>query len=173
MLTQDNQSKDRSQSEKDNEASINGAFSSDDRVEPVSLENLLDDVQQNSQVTKAKKWNWRSLNLRTKATALAIAIGTLPVIAIGTAAYFAASAPLREEVFRTQTEQANQINDKLNRFMFERFGDIQAIANLPTLRDPKVQAVTTPKSRQELLESYIKFYRVYDSIALYDLDGNL
>ena len=178
MLTQDNQSKNQPQSLVDgaannpaNNGDDNGDFFVDGQSDSLALENLVDDLP--PQVPKQKKWALRSLNLRTKVAALAIAIGTLPVIAIGTAAYFAASVTLREEVFRSQTAQAIQINDKLNRFMFERFGDIQAIANLPTLKDSKVKAVTTPKYRQLLLESYIKFYKVYDSIALYDLEGEL
>ena len=178
MLTQDNEPKQISDRNGNSSATD---FKSEQEIEQeidqkmAKLEaiTLKDDLDSPPEVAKPKKLGWRSLNLRTKAKALAIAIGTLPVIAIGTAAYFAASAPIREEVFSTQTEQAIQITDRLNRFMFERYGDIQAIANLPTLRDPKVQAVTTPKYRQSLLESYIKFYKVYDSIALYDLEGDL
>ncbi|MEE3716099.1 methyl-accepting chemotaxis protein [Tumidithrix elongata RA019] len=114
------------------------------------------------------------LSLRLKATLLAIAIGTLPIVATGTIAYLTSSRALRAEVSDTQEEQAIQINDKINRFMFERYGDIQVLAGLNVLRDLKVSgSTTTPQQRKEALEYFVTSYKVYDSIAVFGTDGNL
>lgn len=69
---------------------------------------------------KSKGWSWAKLSLRTKATAVAIAIGTIPVTAIGGTAYYFASKSLRQEVSDTQREQSVEIIDKISRFVFER-----------------------------------------------------
>jgi methyl-accepting chemotaxis protein PixJ len=119
-----------------------------------------------------KGWSWRSLSLRTKATVFAVAIGTLPLIATGTFGYFNADQALREEVLVTQEEQAVQITDKINRFMFERYGDIRVLAGLPILADAKVRALTTPQYKQSVLDNFIASYKVYDSIAIFDVAGN-
>jgi methyl-accepting chemotaxis protein PixJ len=130
-------------------------------------------------MTQARKINksnflqgFSKLGLKSKATILAIAIGTIPVVVIGTFAYLAASPPIRQEVADTQEEQAQEISDKLNRFLFERYGDIQILASLPILRNSKVSAITTPKDKQAILDGFIASYKVYDSIAVFDLAGN-
>ncbi len=47
------------------------------------------------------------------------------------------------------------------------------MASLPLLRNPKVRAVTTPQEKQALLTHYLELFRVDDSIAAFDLNGNL
>jgi methyl-accepting chemotaxis protein PixJ len=129
-----------------------------------------------TQAGKINKLNilqgFSKLGLKSKATILAIAIGTIPVVVIGTIAYFAASPPIRQQVANTQKAQAQEISDKLNRFLFERYGDIQILSNLPILRNSKVRAITTPKEKQSILDGFISTYKAYDSIAVFDLAGN-
>lgn len=122
---------------------------------------------------KSKGWSWAKLSLRTKATAVAIAIGTIPVTAIGGTAYYFASKSLRQEVSDTQREQSVEIIDKISRFVFERYGDISILANLPILANPKVRAVVTDQQRSQVLDKFAKTYEVYDSIAVFDLNGNV
>jgi methyl-accepting chemotaxis protein PixJ len=113
-------------------------------------------------------------NLRTKATLFAVAIGTIPVIAIGAVAYFAATTPIRQTAYEVQKDKSIEITDKLTRFMFERYGDIQVMASLNVFKDVKTAGTpTTPQQRKEALEIFVKSYKVYDSIAIYGLDGNL
>jgi len=119
-----------------------------------------------------KGFSLSALSLTTKATILAIAFGTLPVLAIGAVSYFAATEAFKAELLSTQAEQSDEISDKVNRFMFERYGDIQAISTQPVFTTAKLQAVTTLQSRREILDNFIKQYKVYDSIAVFDLAGN-
>ncbi len=115
----------------------------------------------------------RGLSLKNKATALAIALGTLPVMAIGATSYYFADQSIINQITQQKQQTASELADKVNRFMFERYGDIQVVANLPILRNPKVQAVTTPEEREAVLTRFIKIYGYYNSVVVYDLKGNL
>ncbi|MBW4522692.1 MAG: HAMP domain-containing protein [Scytolyngbya sp. HA4215-MV1] len=121
-------------------------------------------------------WNllkrFRRLSLQTKATILAIAIGTLPIVVIGGLAYQLTSQTTTQEVTDTQKEQAIELADKLNRFVYERYGDVQVLANLSILRNPKLLATTTQQEKQQVLNQFADTYKVYDSIAVFDLAGN-
>jgi methyl-accepting chemotaxis protein PixJ len=124
------------------------------------------------QPTSKSNW-WQKLSLRTKATVLGVALGILPVITIGAFAYYFSSQSLRKEVAVSQKKQAAEVLDKLNRFMFERYGDVQIISRLPVLSNPKIRAITTPEYKTTILEGFKEIYKVYDSIAVFDPAGNL
>jgi methyl-accepting chemotaxis protein PixJ len=122
-------------------------------------------------LSKVKKsgFKWSALSLRTKATVLAIALGTIPTLAVGGIAYTLASKAVTQEIINTHQDKAGEAIDKLTRFMFERYGDIQVLANLPILRNSTLNL----QEKQKLLTQYAETYQVYDSIAIYGLDGNL
>ncbi len=164
MLTQDNQSKNQPQP-----LNNNGL---DGQAEPVFLEDLPEDITSNPQIGKPKKWGWRSFSLRTKVTFLAVVIGTLPVIAIGSAAYYFSSILLNERINESQLQKTKTIADKLNRFVYDRYGDIQVLADHPILTNRKAQAVIPQTEREAILNGYAKIYGVYNLIAFADLDGN-
>ena len=179
MLTQDNQSKNQPQSLDDlaaNNPEINGGDNGDFFVEgqsaPVALENLLDDLPPNPQVPKQKKWNWRSLSLKSKSTILAIMIGSLPVLLVGLAGYLVADNTVTTKARTNHTEATSSSADKISRFMFERYGDAQVLANSPIFADPKVRKIYSTAERSEFLTKYAENYGVYDSIAVFDLQGN-
>jgi methyl-accepting chemotaxis protein PixJ len=161
MLTQDNQSKNQPQSL--NAKDVNG------QTKPVPLEDLLEDLTSNPQPDKQKKW--RSLSLRTKATLLAVLLSTVPVVVIGGAAYYFSSRSLIERIRETEKQKTSAIADKINRFMYERYGDIQVLATHPLLANRKVQAVMPQTDRENVLNEYAKAYGVYTLIAFADLDG--
>ncbi|MCU0535913.1 MAG: methyl-accepting chemotaxis protein [Hydrococcus sp. Prado102] len=116
---------------------------------------------------------WLRLGLRWKATLLAVAIGTIPVMAIGAIAYSVADRSLDTQIRDKEETLAVDLGDKVNRFMFERYGDIQVLSKLPILINPKVREVTTEPEKEAVLSNYRDTYQVYDSIAVYDLKGNL
>jgi methyl-accepting chemotaxis protein PixJ len=123
---------------------------------------------------KDKQVKGRSLSLRTKATALAIAIGTLPVVAIGATAYYFANQSLTQRISSEQKDKAVSLTDKLSRFMLERYGDIQVLADLAIFKDAKLRSSPTVLlEQQKLFDKYLDAYKVYDNMALYGLDGNL
>jgi hypothetical protein len=115
---------------------------------------------------------FNSLSFKTKATLMAVALGVLPVATIGTLNYLQISNANEQQTTKTQSERAALIADQLNRFMFERNGDVETLASLPIFVDPKVAAVASPQSKAQLLDRFVASYRVYDSIAAFDLNGN-
>ncbi|MEQ9237829.1 methyl-accepting chemotaxis protein [Coleofasciculus sp. E2-BRE-01] len=116
---------------------------------------------------------WQRLNLRNKATALAIIIGTLPVLVTGITAYYFADRAIIREIANAKIARAEGIEDKVMRFMRERYGDIQILASLQVLTDPELVESTTLAQKQATLNNYIDFYKIYDSIAVFDLQGNV
>jgi methyl-accepting chemotaxis protein PixJ len=112
-------------------------------------------------------------NLRFKATVAAIAIGTLPVATIGGTAYWASSNTLRTKVANNYIADAGDMADKINRFMFERYGDVQVVASRSFLVSPKVRELVTAAEKSESLTRYAEIYQVYDSIAAFDLNGDV
>ncbi len=116
---------------------------------------------------------WGGMRLRTKAMLAAIAIGTIPVVAVGATAYYFANQAVVKQIKQVQQERAAQIANLVNRIMFERFGNIQVVANYSVFRDPKLAAITSVQEKQAILDRVIQAYSVYESIAVLDLDGNV
>ena len=172
MLTQDNQSKNQPQALSNNSDNTNDNAEVISQPEEISLENLLEEVPANSQDQKPKKWGWRSLSLRSKSTILAIMIGSFPVLLVGIAGYLIADNTVTTQVRTSHTQASNSTADKISRFMFERYGDAQVLANLPIFTDPKVRKIYSTAERSEILTKYAENYGVYDSIAVFDLQGN-
>jgi hypothetical protein len=115
---------------------------------------------------------WNRQKLGTKATLLAIALGTLPVFATGTLAFLATSPAIKKQAIDLQESNVSKASQFVNRYMFERYGDIQIISNLPIFANRKVSSITTQAEKKAILEKYIRIYGVYDSIALLDLNGD-
>ncbi|MEB3338417.1 MAG: hypothetical protein VKJ46_13200, partial [Leptolyngbyaceae bacterium] len=114
-----------------------------------------------------------ALSLRAKATVLAIALATLPVLGIGMVAYLLADQFITKQITQTKQEKTTELVDQVNRFMADRYEDIQVLANLSLFTDPKQRLGIPFLQKQAILDSYIRSYRVYSSIAFFDLNGNL
>jgi methyl-accepting chemotaxis protein PixJ len=115
---------------------------------------------------------WQNLSLRSKATALAITLGIVPTIFIGTVAYLVASQTITEQVAQAEQTRAVGMSDKISRFLNERYGDIQVLTKLGVFTNPKQRAITDASDRSRVLNNYLEAYGVYDSIAVFDLNGN-
>ena len=116
---------------------------------------------------------WKRLRLTQKATALAIALGTLPVLLTGITAYNVANQQFSQQVSKTKIARAVGAEDKVNRFMRERYGDIQTLAALPYFSNSKLGEATPLPEKQAALNRYVETSRTYDSIAVFDLKGNV
>jgi methyl-accepting chemotaxis protein PixJ len=127
--------------------------------------------ERNAKMTKAG-W-WSGWNLKTKATLVAMGLGIVPVIATGTLAYFTTSPVVKQEATSKQEERVSKAAENTSRFMFERYGDIQIVSNLPIFANHKGTANVTEAQKQSILDKYIKLYGVYDSMAEFDLNGNV
>lgn len=150
-----------------NKASLISSSNNSDRaVEVSSTPDKLATVAavgSNSLIARFKR-----LSLSTKTTILAIAIATFPVLIIGTGAYIVASQAVNNKISRSQEAEAKGFADKINRFMFERYGDIQVLANLPTIRNTG----TASSEQRAVLDNYVDTYQVYDGIGIFNLNGD-
>jgi methyl-accepting chemotaxis protein PixJ len=120
----------------------------------------------------ANSW-WTKQSIKAKATLLAVALGTIPAVVIGGSAYLLSSQAFTSQISSAETARSVGMADKVNRFMAERYGDIQTFSDLPALNNPKVISVISPREKTVLLDKVIKNYGVYDSIAVFDLNGNV
>jgi methyl-accepting chemotaxis protein PixJ len=117
--------------------------------------------------------NFQKLSLQTKATILAIAIGTLPVLGLGALSYTIASKSIENKISLIQKVEAEGFADKVNRFMIERYGDIQVLADLTVFANRRIRESSTPQEKQAILDKFIASYKVYDSIAVFNPNGEV
>ena len=123
-----------------------------------------------------QQWQWRkwfSGSLRVKVTALALIIGTIPVVGVGTFAYFSSSGQLFEEAVQKERVNAHDLSDKLTKFIDERFGDLGILSNILSFTDAKLRKEIPRQLKEEFLDRFVQTYNFYDSIAVFDTNGNL
>ncbi|HEY9821481.1 MAG TPA: methyl-accepting chemotaxis protein [Candidatus Sericytochromatia bacterium] len=149
-------------------------------VLPQSVANMLEfqemsqaSTRRTSQRQRLGFLNWKRLRLTEKATALAIALGTIPVVLTGLSAYYFASQGITQQISQTKLQRSVGMEDKVKRFMRERYADIQVLAALPSLSNSKVSETISLPEKQVALDRYVEAYKVYDSIAVFDLKGNV
>ena len=127
-------------------------------------------MQKSSTITTKGKsdasW-WQKLSLRWKVTGLAIAISTIPLLVIGSTAYYFADKSITKQIIEVEEIETADLQDKVYRFMRERYGDIQVMANLDIFTNP----TATPEQKVAALERMKAAFAVYDSIGLFDLQG--
>ena len=114
-----------------------------------------------------------TLSFKSKAILIAIVLGIAPIAATGTLNYTQIQGAAQAKTTKTQKDRAVLIADRLNRFVFERNGDVAVLASLPVFVNAKVSAIVSPAEKNRLLDQFVATYQVYDSIAAFDIKGNL
>ncbi len=121
---------------------------------------------------RSTSW-WQKLSLRVKATAAAVAIGTIPLLAIGGIAYYFANQSVTKQINETGKSSVTDLQDKVHLFMRDRFADIQVMASLDIFTDPKLRTSTTIQDKTEALTRFQEASGIYNSIGLFDLKGDV
>jgi methyl-accepting chemotaxis protein len=116
---------------------------------------------------------WDRINLRTRTTLILVGVSTLSTIAVSMIAYSFARQSMIKEITIVEQKTASEVANKVAFYMRERFGDIQIMSNLTILTNSQLRAKTTAKDKQAALDSFIKAYVIYDSVAVADLQGNI
>lgn len=132
---------------------------------------LKDDREQAADLIPTSWWDRHSI--RWKTMALAIAIGTIPTLAIGSLAYYFAAQSVNQEVSNLKKTSVGDLQHQVNVFMGDRLGDIQVMANLDIFTNPRLSAQATKQEKTAALEKIQTAYGFYDSIAIFDLQGNV
>ena len=116
---------------------------------------------------------WQALGLRTKTTIVSVVGITIPLLVLGGFTVIYVGQDIATSTKQIEAASANGMGYRVAYFMRERYGDIQVLAQLSFLTNPKVQALLPISEQKAILENYLKSYLVYDSIAVYRLDGSL
>ncbi len=152
--------------------SSNGSSNGTYETLEIKTPDILIPVAPESKRKSLGQW-WQSLGLRTKTTIISVTAITIPLLAIGGFTYYYVGQDITKSTQQAKALRANGMAYRAAYFMRERFSDIQVLSKLSFLINPKISAVSTFQERQAVLNDYIKSYIVYDSIAAFDLNGNL
>ncbi len=113
---------------------------------------------------------YKHFSWSTKATLFAIAISTLPVLGAGIITYKVSSKSLAQKIIAARETEAVILADKINRFMWERYVNVQILSNLPILGDLSLK---NQKNKQELLEQWLQKDKIFSNISVFDRQGKL
>ena len=109
----------------------------------------------------SKRRSWRSL------------LEPFPVVAIGGGTIVLSNNTAVQNIESQKQAAALELSNTLNAFLFERYSDIEALSNLPSFSDSKIIASQTAAQKSALLTKYADTYGIYDSIAAFDLNGDV
>jgi methyl-accepting chemotaxis protein PixJ len=129
-------------------------------------------VQPSSMLVSPPVKNKSFVSIKTKLTSFSILMGVLPVTIVGSLGLWQISDFSTKQIKSVQQERASGIADKMNRFLFERYGDVQVLASQPIFNDEKISKVVSQSEKIKQLDAYITNYQVYDSIVFFDIKGN-
>ncbi|MEL6232003.1 MAG: ATP-binding protein [Cyanobacteria bacterium J06627_3] len=110
--------------------------------------------------------------LQHKVTALAIALGTLPVLLIGSTAYFFASRSIGRQIVQEQVQRTDIIGEKLDNFLVTRLREVESLAINPLLSEQTLRDNLSPSQQQLLLTGFASTLKYFDSVILFDPGGN-
>lgn len=111
------------------------------------------------------------IRLTTKLVLLLLVFGLVPMSIVGAIAHRSASQV--SERIGTEFESAAQtIADKIDRNLFERYGDVQAFALNRVIRD-RQQWYKPSTDLVETMNQYVDTYDIYYLTLLVDLEGRL
>lgn len=156
----------------DNEFETNSPLSTGVNIDELPPE---EDLEPKLQTQKPRRptWWWQRQSLQTKTMIASLAIGTIPVLLLGSISYFAVDQTIREKVVQTEQSKAQELQNKLELYLKERYGDIQTLANLKIFSNAQLRDLVSTNQKEEVLDGYIKAYQSYDSIVVADLKGNV
>ncbi|MGG6266334.1 GAF domain-containing protein [Leptolyngbya sp. AN03gr2] len=110
------------------------------------------------------------LEWRQQITLKAIALGLLPVLALGGLSYVSATRSITHDAAEAQKARSLQLSEKLSQFLSERYRDIETLASLPNFKTIRLRINNTAQDKI-VLEQLKESYDLYDSLAIFDLIG--
>ena len=117
---------------------------------------------------------WRQRGLQRKATVIALALGVIPVAAVGSISYQVASKSLAQQIIIEQETRTFDIRQKVTLFLNHIVEDTQAIATSSLLTDSELRKNTDLKQKIDLLNNFVDSHPGrYEGIAVIDINGSL
>ncbi|QDL10496.1 chemotaxis protein [Brasilonema octagenarum UFV-E1] len=115
----------------------------------------------------------RQISLRTKIIAFTFLIGALPFLGIGAVTYYFLNESTTKEITKNKQDKARLLENNLSHFMMRRYGDIEILSKLTFLQNRNLRRVISREQMQARLSNYLNIENSYESIAIFDIDGNL
>lgn len=113
------------------------------------------------------------MTIRVKLLAMCVAIGMLPALGIGFVAWKATSKTMTE-MSRAYQSVASETGDKIDRNIFERYGDVQAFGLNSVVQDrERWYKVGEESPIVQVMNAYVDTYDLYYLTMLVDLEGKL
>ena len=112
------------------------------------------------------------LNIKNKATILLTGFTLVSTIGLSIVAYTLADKTVVQRINESELATSYTLTQKIAFFMRERYADIQVMADLPLFSDPELRTSSNAQQKQRLLDSYVEVYGLYNSIAVFNLNGN-
>ena len=117
---------------------------------------------------------WQDLSIRYKTTALAVAIGAIPVLAVGASSYVLSNRAIIQEIAAIERDQAIETQRFINVFMRDRLIDIQTLAELDIFADAEFRNDATQAERTAAIERFkAQAGDIYNSIGVFDTNGDV
>ena len=110
-----------------------------------------------------------NLTVKFKLITFCCLIGLLPALLVCAIAW-QASAKLSQSRCNALTQSAKSIADKIDRNLFERYGDVQAFGLNDTIRDVWVSTGNTD-GIVNAMNGYMDTYDIYQAMILVDMEG--
>ncbi len=160
---------------KNNVSSPINQSSSNGQTTPTIISSSVSKNKTNQPIRQKKKdpeivtW-WQNQNLKFKSTAVAITLGVLPVLFVGTIISGLVNSSFRMEIENQEKQELELVSREINLLINDRFLDIQTFAK----KFSETSAFRT-KNKAELsksLNEIQKLYGYYNSIAIFDNQGN-
>ncbi|MBE9181890.1 HAMP domain-containing protein [Oculatella sp. LEGE 06141] len=123
-----------------------------------------------SQFEAPQRSIWSSL--RFKSMLVAMAIGTLPVLLIGTIGYVAVGRTVSTWIEDTQRTQVRIISNELGYFLADRFRDVNTLAKEPIFANAGVRTTVSTAEMKAFLNDFVETKKTYESVAFLDANGD-
>src|SRR3954453_7184616 len=112
--------------------------------------------------------NLRNASIRTKLTVLMLLLGLVPMAAVGLLANRKASSALERDAGQSVNEVAFNAVDKLDRNLFERYGDVQAFAKSDPAKS--MDAARLTRWMDTMMATYTP---IYNLMVVADANGRI
>ncbi|MGB7445339.1 MAG: methyl-accepting chemotaxis protein, partial [Coleofasciculaceae cyanobacterium] len=121
---------------------------------------------------KRRGFRWQALSLRVKATIIAVAIATIPVLTVGGVAYQFASSSVKKQINQVQLSRAQALAEQFHKFLLENYREVELLSSNQLFTDAELWQNTSLEQKKAVLDQFQSALDFYDNIAFFDLEGN-
>ena len=137
-----------------------------------NLQQVTVETQHSTAVPPQSSSLWSKLSIKAKTSLILTGIALASSIGISTIAYTLANKTIAQQTNSAELAKSYEMTKEIALFMRDRYADIEAMSHLPILADPELRAKSTIQQKQRTLAQYLEAYPVYNSIAVYDINGD-